>query len=214
MAHKNRTNLKKYIFAAAVILLLALIIIPQAGSFLVLDHQLEKPGALVILMGDVPVRSLEAVDLYRAGYAEEIILVQSHQAGIELLQEQGITLAGQAEQTEMVLKELDVPEEAIIFLPGAAQSTFDEAKILAEYLEERTDLEALILVTSSFHTRRTYIIFNRALSDLDREVILYSRASRYDDFQPEHWWQCRESAKMVVLEYLKLAYFLAWEQWQ
>ncbi len=207
----NRAKL--VLFFAAVIIMLV-ITVPQMSSFLVLDHELEEADAIIVLMGEVAFRTIEAAGLYHEGYSEEILMVQSHLAGRELLADEGIILPGQAEQSRTVALHLEVPKENLKIIEGEARSTFDEAQILAEYLVERTELESLILVTSSFHTRRTYIIFNRVLSDLDRDVTLYSRASRYDDFQPEQWWQCRESAKMVVLEYLKLAYFMAWERWQ
>ncbi len=207
------TRAKVVLFFAAVIIVLV-IIIPHMGTFLVLNHELEEADAIVVLMGGVAFRTLEAADLYHEGYSEKILMVQSYQAGEEILADEGIVLPGQAEQSRRVALELEVAKEDLKIIEGEARSTFDEAQILAAYLEERTDLESLILVTSSFHTRRTYIIFNRVLPGLDRDITLYSRASSYDDFQAEQWWQCRESAKMVVLEYLKLAYFIAWEQWQ
>jgi len=207
-------KIKSLLITAAALLLLAFILVPRMGTFLVLDHELREADAMVVLMGSVPVRTLEAVDLYREGYSDKVLLVRSCPGGRELLEEKGITLPGHAEQTRMVADELGVEDEDLVVLEGGARSTREEAEIIRVYLEENSDLDSLILVTSSFHTRRSYAIFNRALAELERELTIISRASRYDAFQAERWWEDRESSKQVVFEYLKLAHFYGWEQFR
>jgi uncharacterized SAM-binding protein YcdF (DUF218 family) len=65
----------------------------------------------------------------------------------------------------------------------------------------------LIIVTSSFHTRRSRFIFRDVLpSDLEIRI-----ASATDSgFDPHSWWQSREGRKIFVRE--SLAWSLAlWE---
>jgi len=208
----NRVKISLTIFV--VILILAFILVPRMGVFLVVDHELREADAMVVLMGSVPVRTLEAVDLYEEDYSEKMLLVRSSPGGRELLEEKGITLPGHAEQTEMVANELGVEEENIVVLEGGAGSTREEAIIIKSYLEEETEIESLILVTSSFHTRRSYAIFSNIFDTLERDIELISRASRYDAFQAKRWWKDRESAKQVAFEYLKLAHFYGWERFK
>ncbi len=198
----------------AVAVLLGLLVVPRMGTFLVIDHEPEEADVIVILMGSVPARVLEAVDLYEEGYADQIIVVHNYAEAEEKLAARGVIYPGDAELTRMVALELGVPGESISILPGQARSTKDEAAVIRAYLEQSSDVNSLILVTSSFHTRRTLKIFERALNGLEREVKLISQASSYDSFQAESWWRDRQSAKMVVLEHLKLAYFYAWERWR
>lgn len=194
--------------------LFCLLVVPRMGTFLVVNHEPVEADAIVILMGSVPARVLEAVDLYKDGYADQIIVVHSYAEAEEILAVRGVIYLGDAELTKMVALELGVPGERISILPGQARSTKDEAAVIRVYLEENSDVNSLMLVTSRFHTRRTLKIFEQALNSLEREINLISQASSYDSFQTESWWRDRQSAKMVVLEYLKLAYFYAWERWR
>ena len=205
---------KILLMTAAAFALLAFILVPRLGTFLVLDHELKEADAMVVLMGSVPLRTLEAVDLYREGYSEKMLLVKSYPGGRELLEEKGVFLPGHAEQTRMVADQLGVDTDHMVVLEGGARSTREEAEIVRGYLEEETGIESLILVTSSFHTRRTYAIFSNVLGELEKEIELSSRSSRYDAFQAERWWEDRESAKQVAFEYLKLAHFYGWEQFR
>jgi uncharacterized SAM-binding protein YcdF (DUF218 family) len=198
----------------ALAVLFVLLVVPRMGTFLVVDHEPVEADAIVILMGSVPARVLEAVELYDEGYADQIIMVHSYAEAEEVLAARGVIYPGDAELTKIVAVELGVPGENISILPGQARSTKDEAAVIRAYLEEKSDVNSLILVTSSFHTRRTLKIFEWALNGLAREINLISQASSYDSFQAETWWRDRQSAKMVVFEYLKLAYFYAWERWQ
>ena len=50
-------------------------------------------------------------------------------------------------------------------------------------------------------------IFEETLKSLGRDITIISHPSKYDDFNPEKWWQSREDAEKVFLEYVKLLYF-------
>ena len=207
---------KSIVFLVILALVIALLIwaVPRMGHYLVVDDPLEEAEVIVVLMGAVPPRVLEAADIYREGFARELLLVQSFMEAEEELSAWGIFVPGHAELTREAAVQLGVPDSRITILPAEARSTKDEALMIRDYLRENTQIDAVILVTSSFHSRRAKLIFERFCGDLDQEVIFLSRASSYDTFQAQHWWRDRQSAKWVVLEYLKLAYFYLWERWQ
>lgn len=207
-------RVKLLMITAAVILLLTFVFIPRMGNYLVAEQDLIEADVMVILMGSVPARALEGADLYRDGFVQNVIVVQTYVESEELLVERGVQIPGQAELTRGALVQMGVPERLIEVLPGGVRSTWEEAQVVSAYLADNREIDSLILVTSSFHTRRTLIIFERACRNLDRELALIIRPSSHDTFVAEQWWQDRESAKRVVLEYMKLAYFLAWEQWR
>lgn len=188
--------------------------VPRMGHYLVVDDPLEEADLMVILMGSVPARVLEAADVYGEGFAREVVLVRSFTEAEDTLEERGVVIPGQADLTRNAAVQLGIPESRITVLPGGAESTKDEAIIVRDYLVNSPEIEAVILVTSSFHSRRTKAIFERFCGDLERDTIFISRASSYDSFQAEGWWRDRESAKQVLLEYLKLAHFYLWERWQ
>ena len=197
----------------SVVMILIVLVVPRMGHYLVVDDSLEEADIIVVLMGSVPARVLEAADIYGEGFARELVLVQSFMEAEGELAARGVVIPGHAELTRDAAVQMGVPESRITILPGGARSTKDEALIIRDFLRNNPQIDSVILVTSSFHSRRTKVIFERFCGDLEQEVIFSSRASSYDTFQPQHWWRDRESAKLVVLEYLKLAHFYFWERW-
>ncbi|MCD5407356.1 MAG: YdcF family protein [Desulfotomaculum sp.] len=185
----------------------ALVFIPGAGRFLVSQDNLQKSDIIVVLMGSIPDRVLETADLYHQGYAEEIIMIESFMVGYETLVQRGVSVPGQAKLSKLTAIELGVPEEKISLVPGGARSTKDEAAYIRDYLKKRPDIDSVILVTSKYHSTRAKKIFTKTLGSLDRDITIISSPSKYDTFNPDAWWQNREDAKRVLLEYLKLADF-------
>jgi hypothetical protein len=69
---------KKIIVSLAVILgifILGRLSLPALGSFLVVEDEPQRSDLIVVLMGSGPDRMLGAVDLFRQGYADEIVMV-------------------------------------------------------------------------------------------------------------------------------------------
>jgi uncharacterized SAM-binding protein YcdF (DUF218 family) len=168
-------------------------------------------AVIVLLMGSVGDRALQAVDLYQQGKSDHILMVRSHLSGYEELQDRGITIAGDVDNSYKVLTESGIAEDDIMILPGNAQSTQDEAVVIAQYLKNRHDIDKILLVTSKFHSHRSELIFQKALADL--EVEIYSAPTPYDPYQARGWYKDREDIQSVVTEYIKLANYFVFEQW-
>ena len=104
-----------------------------------------------------------------------------------------------------VLGQLDVPAESIRIIPGVVSSTQGEAVAVRNYLQTRTDIDAIILVSSPYHMRRATMLFRRELNNLDHEVEVIPRPSSYSNFNTsKRWFRNRETAISVMLEYLKI----------
>lgn len=183
----------------------AIYLVPRMGTYLVRQDKLMKGDALVILMGNIPDRTLEALDLYNEGYAPKIVIVMANRYGIEVFRQKGIPLDGQTAIARKALIGLGVPADSIIILPGDAKSTKEEAEAVRKYAERHPQFDTLLLVTSSYHSRRATLVFNKELSNLKNPVKVISCPSHYTGFQSDNWWKDRESAKLVFFEYLKLA---------
>ncbi len=204
-AKKKHLKLK---IALAVFILFtaaAIYLVPRMGTYLVRQDKLMKGDALVILMGNIPDRTLEALDLYNEGYARKIIIVMAGRYGIEVFRQKGIPLDGQTAIARKALIGSGVPADSIIILPGDAKSTRDEAVAVRKYAELHPQLDTLLLVSSSYHSRRATFVFNKTLGKLDHPVTVISCPSKYTGFHSKNWWRDRESAKLVFFEYLKLA---------
>lgn len=176
----------------------------NAGRFLVEADKPVSSDLIVVLMGSGPDRILEAVDLYKAGYAKKILMVENNQPGFELLKARHVSIPRDAALAKSIGVQLGVPVGDIIVIPGNALSTADEARCVKGYLNSHQTMKKIILVTSRYHTGRAAKIFRRALGG---EVQIIACPSRYDNFNEKAWWKSREDAKYVISEYTKLLAF-------
>lgn len=206
----------KGIIGISVVLVIAavLIFLRFGGVWLVEEDDVSDidEAVIVLLMGSVGDRALGAVDLYQEGKADHILMVRSHLSGYKELQKRGITISGDVDNSYLVLTESGVAKEDITIVAGDAQSTQDEAVAISEYLKNKRDIDTILLVTSKFHSHRSELIFEKALADLD--VDLYSVPTPYDSFQAKGWYKDREDIQSVVTEYIKLANYFLFEQWE
>ena len=201
------------LIGSVLVLAVVLLFLRFGGVWLVEEDEIGDldDAVIVLLMGSVGDRALGAVDLYQQGKAERILMVRSHLPGYEELQERGITIVGDVDNSYKVLTESGIAEEDIMILPGNAQSTQDEAVAIAQYLKNRPEVDKILLVTSKFHSHRSELIFQKALADVD--VDIFSAPTPYDPYQARGWYKDREDIQSVVTEYIKFANYFVFEQW-
>jgi uncharacterized SAM-binding protein YcdF (DUF218 family) len=110
----------------------------------------------------------------------------------------------------MMLEGLGVPRSAIITSDVFVGSTIEEAKVIKDLAQKR-GYRSLIVVTSPYHTRRTWLTFERVLEKEDVEIIM--TPSRHTNFRPDDWWKKRLYLKSVIIEYQKLLYYVVKYFW-
>ena len=179
--------------------------VPRMASFLVLEKELQPADAIVILMGNTPERELEAADIYHQGYAPKMIIVDFSTYSHWLLDSLKLRVPKGSENAVSVLGQLDVPVESIHIIPGVVSSTRGEAVAVRSYLQTRTDIDVIILVSSPAHMRRATMLFRRELNKLDHKVNVIPRPSSYTNFNTsKRWFRSRHTVITVMLEYLKI----------
>lgn len=186
----------------------------SVGELLVRTDELEKGDGIVVLLGSIPDRILEAVDLYHEGYGDKIIMVETEKEGYEHLVDKNVDIPLQERVNELIAVKLGVPKEDIIILEGNTNSTQDEAIEVRNYLKEKPDISSILLVTSRSHSFRSGEIFEKAFSSLDHDVKLISRPTKYDSFDSRNWYMKREQIEEVVFETIKLIHFYIKEQFE
>lgn len=196
------------------ITLLCFILISYAGTWLVKKDKLVHADAIVILMGSISDRVLQAADLYSQGYASTVIMVEESMGAYRLLKDRGVEIISSTTQCKNALMILGVPETDIITLPGDAVSTQMEAGIITNYLKRNLNIDTILLVTSPDHTRRASMIFTKAFQKSKMHVSVISCPSLYNDFTGRAWWRKKEDIQTVVAEYVKLLNFLLLEQYR
>ena len=187
------------------LVILSVFIFLRMPAFLVYEKDLQPAGAIVILMASTPERELEAADIYRQGYAPKMIIVDFNTHSCRLLDSLKLHVPKGRENVILVLGHLGVPAESIQIIPGVVASTRGEAVAVRNYLQTRSDINAIILVSSPPHMRRATMLFRRELKKLDHKVEVIPRPSSYSNFNTsKRWFRHRKTANLVMLEYLKI----------
>jgi uncharacterized SAM-binding protein YcdF (DUF218 family) len=179
----------------------------KAGTWLVKNDTLRHADVMVILMGNIPDRVLQAADLYNRGIAGRVIIVEESMGAFKKLEERGAHIISNTMQARNAAVSLGIPADSILILPGYANSTQKEAIIIREYLTKRSDIDTLLLVTSAPHTRRASIIFRKAFEANGNKVLVCSSPSIYSNYTGVGWWKHKEEIQAVLGEYVKLVNF-------
>ena len=181
------------------------------GAFLVENEPPQHADAIVVLAGGYPDRILEAVALYRDGWAPRILLGREPQnAGFRKLAQLGVQVPKLVEINRTIAEQMGVPADAISIIEQPAGSTYDEAQLVIDAVLRRGE-RTILLVTSKYHSHRAARIYRFLAGDRVRIVV---RAARDDDFDPDAWWRNRVSARRVVFEYQKLIAFQLLDRWR
>jgi len=180
---------------------LAAIAFLRTGAWLVLEDELQPARAVVVLGGKVPFREMEAARLYKEGWTHEVWLTQGGLFAEDVtLAELGIVRTPEHVYSRMVLERLGVPRTAIRILPEKNANTAEEMRTVARKLDEFRG-DRVILVTSSYHTRRVKALW-RKLAAGHRDAIV--RYTPDDPFNANHWWRDSADAMSVAREWFGL----------
>jgi uncharacterized SAM-binding protein YcdF (DUF218 family) len=197
--------LKRYLVRSALILapclLFGIIALRGLGSFLVYEDPLEKADGIMILGGTMYERQLEAVDLYKEGWAPRLFMLReiSDWGEVELMN-RGFKYQSTVDVQVDVMERLGVPRDRITIL-DRANSTAQEAMILHD-VALREKFTKVIIVTSKQHTRRARLVINRRMRDIGVKVIV--RPSRYDRSNVDRWWTERSTLRFTLFETQRL----------
>lgn len=200
--------------AILALLLLALLssvwFLRYGGRYLQHEDPLQKSDAIFVLAGTRAERPLEAIDLYKEGYAPVVVLSPGIVENAEaLLRKRGIRFPRQDELQREALVQSGLPAAAVLSVGGFVDNTAQEANLLRAMVQAR-GWRRVIIVTSKYHTRRAAFAFRRGLEGTGAEVLM--RASRYDSSDPAQWWRHRSDFRFAISEWQKLlAYRLGLE---
>ncbi|MBW6499392.1 MAG: YdcF family protein [Bacteroidales bacterium] len=195
-------------------ILLTGLVLHKAGTYLVRDDAKAKGDVMVILMGSIADRVLEAADLYQEGYAGRVLIVEEGMGPVEMLRRRGADLITNSSQCRNAAIQLGIPADSISLLQGNATSTIMEARAVAEYLKNKPGADTILLVTAPPHTRRAALIFRDAFRDQQLDVTIIACPTKYHHFKGKGWFKRKEDIQSVISEYTKLLAFLTVEQFR
>lgn len=173
-------------------------VLAALGGWLNVGESLHAPVDYVyVLGGGASTRPFQAAAIYRAGFAQHILIPQS----LTLDDSNDERAPTEEELIHAVLLRRGVPETAIMHLGGPVASTRDEARELKAFLDEHPEASVAV-VTNDFHTRRVRLIFRRMIPG--RTDDLHFIATPTDGFGPTNWWKFTDGVLSYVSEYAKL----------
>ena len=172
--------------------------LPFAGDLLIYAEPPTAADAIVVLAGNAPDRLPYAEALRNAGYANLLVVSDEpvHTHGLETtwsaLHEAGVSAP-------------ELPDSAIAVVDNPPpESTIDEARRDADLLSARGAHSAL-LVTDAFHSRRAWLLFRAAFA---RKGMSVRSVPVADALDLAHWWEHPVTARRVLEEWVKLAWYL------
>jgi uncharacterized SAM-binding protein YcdF (DUF218 family) len=182
---------------AALLLMSGGVFFIKAGSFLAMGpSQLAPVDLIVILGGDTGARSMRGTELYRQGFAPWILLT-----GLEEGEAQ--TRSFYLNWRSQYLVHGGIPPKRILF-DANSQTTWDEARNTLELMKKRA-WRRVIVVSDPPHMRRLHWVWGKAFKGSGLEYSLCaSKPSWWDE---RKWWRNESSAKFVIAEYLKMAFY-------
>ena len=167
----------------------------HAGGTLVINRP-APADAILVLSGDYDGRMPRAVELYKQGYASQIVVDED---GSRMFY--GQTLADRRE-TELAANRN--VHATVCPIQGATTSA--ESNDVAGCLEE-LNVKSVLIVTSDFHTRRALSIMRFRIP-----FVRWSIAASKSDYNAKRWWEHGGSAETLIEEWMSLLYWKTIEQ--
>ena len=183
------------------------LLLSRVGHLVVYERtDFEKVDVVVVPSGSIPARVLGAADLILESRAERAILFREDlPPAFDELEKLGVDFSESYEINREVLLSQGIEEGRVEVLPKEVESTWREAQEFRQYVD-RHPLDSLVIVTSVYHSYRTYLNFEKALEGTGVEI--YSVPTSYGEFDPNDWWKDRDGVKTLYVELANLVAFV------
>jgi len=177
------------------------------ARWLIVSAPLDRADVIVVLSGSSTLkeRTQHAALLYSQQRSQKILLTtDNHQGGWSRAEQRNLYFH------EIAVRELTrsgVPADSIEVLTPPVNSTWDEARRLSEYAQSH-NLHSILIVTSAYHSRRAFWTFRTLFQDRDTQIGIDPVATGIQTPRPATWWLHARGWELVLVEYLKLIYYL------
>ncbi len=178
-------------------------ILRSHARFFTVNNAMPDADAILVLAGNNATRVPKALELYKAGYAQRLLLTTIK----PLKQELAHLFRSHHEQASLIAQHLSIEARFEILPSGknGATSTFDEAYDLLAFSRNES-LRRVIIVTDSFHTRRALLAFSKVFADTP--ITIQAAAASNDIFNEDNWWRSDLGIGMYVIEPVKYLVYL------
>ncbi len=168
---------------------------PYFNKFLVYESSVvsNQVDAIVVLGGGRGGRVKEAVDLLDQYHSRYLIMSGGHYYHTTTSR----LMADYAKQLNV-----DLPS---VLYEDNSYSTYDHVVNLLPMFRQY-DIQSVLIVTSSFHTARSYAVFSSYLKQKGVAMDVFIHAAP-DGIDYSRWWMEHEMLQIVAIESLKRVYY-------
>jgi uncharacterized SAM-binding protein YcdF (DUF218 family) len=205
MRFLSRKNWRR-IFVAFLLLVLLWLVAWLGARWLIVSAPLDHADAIVVLSGSSTLseRTQHAARLYSQHRSKRILLTTDNRQG-------GWSAAEHRNPyfDEIAVKELSglgVPSQNVEVVRPPVNSTWDEALLISQYSKTH-NLRSILIVTSSYHSRRALWTFRTLLRGSSTQIGLDPVETGIQTPSPTTWWLHARGWQLVLVEYLKLIYY-------
>jgi hypothetical protein len=183
---------------AVMVILLGLLAL-RSGRYLIVDEP-QKADVILVLAGETEQRPARALELMSQGYGAKLIFDVP------------------AKPRFYGFSQPDLVQKFIAAIPGSERmsicpitglSTKEESRDAASCLAA-SGARTVLLVTTSFHTRRALSIFRRELPSYEFSVAAVNDPRQFG----VNWWSNRQWAKVNLEEWTRLAWWQLVDRWR
>jgi len=169
------------------------------GEQLIVRDSPKKSDAIVVFSGDGEVsyqnlsyqnRALDAIGLYKEGYADKIFLSSGREQTI-----------ADVEMIELYLVSKGVPESSIYILEKYPNSTYQNVIMIKESLE-KNNIKSILFTTSPYHSRRAVLTWGKNAPNI--EVISFNTTNPLN--RDVQWNLDSDKIRIIVYEYAAIVH--------
>lgn len=186
----------RWLIYGVVLVLIVAVALLALGVYISPKDKLSKSEAIVAVSGgDTRARTMEAVRLYKGKWAPHIIF-------------SGAALDPRSESNAAAMREIameaGVSPESITIEEGADNTRENASRVASQI--QALEYNSIILVTSPYHQRRTYIEFKKELGDSEVEIVNHPAPDQR--WSRRSWWRSPFGWYITVSETPKVIYAL------
>lgn len=206
VATKKQKNWRR-VFVAFFLLAFLWLVSWLGARWLIVSAPLERADVIVVLSGSSTLaeRTQHAAQIYSQNRAQRILLTtDNHQGGWSSAEQRNPYFH------EIAIKDLTrlgVPSQNIEVIKPPVGSTWDEAVLVSDYAKTH-NLRSILIVTSAYHSRRALWSFRSTFHATNTQIGLDPVSTGIQTPPPTTWWLHGRGWQLVLVEYLKLIYYL------
>jgi uncharacterized SAM-binding protein YcdF (DUF218 family) len=199
----NRILTRRRLACTGAVIIVVWLLAFVGAKWLIVRVSTQHADAIVVLSGSATMseRISLAVRLLKEGKSARVILTNDNLVGGWSNTHQRNLLS--FERASLLLSEAGIAESTITVIPQAVAGTYDEAVVVRKFSEEN-QLQSLLLITSGYHSRRTYSAFTREFEGSPIKLSIEPVSPGLQTPHPAIWWLYPRGWVLVPLEYIKL----------